>query len=155
MKRSLIIVFICFALAYLWSYAALSKLVIYEAFTLQLGKLPFIGTYNYLLRWMLPTVEILAALLLIFQRTFLTGLYASITMLVSFTAYLTAMKLLKIELPCSCGGIISRLTWAQHIWFNLLCIAIAIVGVLLTHTKSIKEETTVTDIDYKQQLYMQ
>jgi hypothetical protein len=33
------------------------------------------------------------------------------------------------NLPCSCGGIISKLSWKQHILFNLFFIMLSITGI--------------------------
>ena len=37
--------------------------------------------------------------------------------------------------PCSCGGVIKRLTWTQHLILNLSFVAISILGVILQHKK--------------------
>jgi putative oxidoreductase len=34
-------------------------------------------------------------------------------------------------LPCSCGGVISSMSWKQHLVFNVHCIAINIVAINL------------------------
>jgi hypothetical protein len=33
------------------------------------------------------------------------------------------------NLPCSCGGIISKLSWKQHIIFNLFFIVLSVIGI--------------------------
>lgn len=45
------------------------------------------------------------------------------------------MKLTAEHVPCHCGGAISRLTWVQHIWFNIMFILMAQIAIYLTVKK--------------------
>jgi hypothetical protein len=42
------------------------------------------------------------------------------------------MLLSEKDLPCSCGGIISSLSWRQHIIFNGVFILLAITGIIFS-----------------------
>jgi hypothetical protein len=37
--------------------------------------------------------------------------------------------------PCSCGGVIRRLTWPQHLFFNLFFVALSTLGIILQRRK--------------------
>jgi hypothetical protein len=39
-------------------------------------------------------------------------------------------------IPCSCGGIIKRLTWRQHLVLNLFFVGLAIAGIILQRKKT-------------------
>ncbi|MEJ7778751.1 MAG: MauE/DoxX family redox-associated membrane protein [Daejeonella sp.] len=39
------------------------------------------------------------------------------------------------RIPCSCGGIISKLTWGQHLVFNLFFLALALAGFIISTKK--------------------
>jgi hypothetical protein len=41
------------------------------------------------------------------------------------------------HLPCSCGGVIKKLTWPQHLAFNIFFLLIAMTGIILQrkHTR--------------------
>jgi hypothetical protein len=70
--------------------------------------------------------------MLIFKRTLLKGLWASLFLLTLFTGYIILIKLNYYgTIPCSCGGVLKDLTWTKHLFFNLFFMGISIVGILL------------------------
>lgn len=143
MKRSIIIEIICCLLAVLFTYAAISKLLEFNEFKLQLSKSPFIANFSNLLALILPFGELGAVLLLIVSRTRLAGLYFSLFLLSLFTTYLIAMLNLSYYIPCSCGGVLSSLSWKQHVILNLFFLAISITGIMM-HDNTQKELATCT-----------
>jgi hypothetical protein len=68
---------------------------------------------------------------LISPGTRLFGLYSSISLLTLFTGYLVVMIKSYTTLPCTCGGVISEMTWPQHLLFNLGFIILGCVGIRL------------------------
>lgn len=137
-KTDIIIGLICFLLAFLFTYTAVSKLGNHDGFVMQLFKAPVIGKYREIVSWMLPISELIVAILLVFKTTQLTALYISLGMLVLFTIYLGWMLLFSKNLPCNCGGVINKMTWKQHIVFNLGFIVLAMLGIVLTLKNSRK-----------------
>ncbi|RFM34758.1 MauE/DoxX family redox-associated membrane protein [Chitinophaga silvisoli] len=117
-------------LVMLFLYTAISKLLNYSETVLQMEKSPFITQYAYLLSWGMPVLEIIIAILLIVDKTRLYGFYASLFLMVLFTAYVFAMMHYSYYLPCSCGGILSLLTWTQHLWVNVFFIFVALTGTI-------------------------
>jgi hypothetical protein len=52
--------------------------------------------------------------------------------MIAFTIYIGAIMIFYKELPCSCGGIISALSWPAHLIFNGVFILFAIAAIRLT-----------------------
>jgi hypothetical protein len=147
MKRRIVLEIICCLNILLFIYAATSKLIDYEEFKIQLGKSPFINELAGVTAWALPAGEILVALALAFHRTRLFGLYASLFLMTMFSAYIYAMLHYSYYVPCSCGGILQKMDWNTHLWFNLAFVAICILGILL-HPSRQNEVTRKPQIDY-------
>ena len=118
-------------LVLLFVYAAVSKLLDYQTFKVQLGKSPFITAFAGTVAWALPLVEIFVALLLTFSRTRLQGLYASLFLMTLFSSYIYAILHYSYYVPCSCGGILSKMSWSEHLWFNVGFVGVAILGILM------------------------
>ena len=131
MKRNHLIEIISSLLVLLFVYTAFSKLLDYTAFKVQLGKSPFINAFAGTVAWALPAGEFLVALALAFRKTRLSGLYASLFLMTMFTAYIYVMLQYSYYIPCSCGGVLSNLTWIQHLWFNGVFVLISVTGILL------------------------
>ncbi|MEJ2881405.1 MauE/DoxX family redox-associated membrane protein [Pedobacter sp. GR22-6] len=136
-ERNVIVVdIICALFILLFIYTASDKLFKIHEFIGFMGKLEFMNVAPALFAWTIPVLEIIISLLLLFPRTQFKGLLASGIIMIAFTAYLIYMKMTAEHLPCHCGGAISKLTWVQHIWFNILLILIAGLGILLYRRKS-------------------
>jgi len=115
----------------LFIYTAINKIITQESFETTTSKIPLIGMFSHTISWMIPAIEIIIAVTLILPVTKKAGLCASLLLMSIFTIFLVYMVLSGNELPCSCGGIISRLTWNQHILFNIGFIILAITGLKL------------------------
>lgn len=120
----------------LFVYTAISKLLDYQPFRMQLSKSPFITAYAVTISWALPLVEVLVAGLLLFNRTRILGLYTSLFLITMFTTYIYAMLQYSYDIPCSCGGVLAKMSWTQHLWFNIGFVVIAITGILLETARS-------------------
>jgi hypothetical protein len=118
----------------LFMYTAASKLLTVNSFASTLAKSPLIGSLNMIVAYAIPIVEIVISLVLIFPTLRKAGLWASLLLMLVFTGYLVYMVYSGSTLPCHCGGVISAMSWQQHIWFNLGFVALAITG--LTTNKS-------------------
>jgi hypothetical protein len=116
-------------LIFLFAYTGSSKLLDSKGFAAVLSKIPLIGRGAGIVAILLPLAELLIVLLLLFERTRLVGLYASLVLLSIFTVYLVYMVLAVPKLPCSCGGVISTMSWKQHIVFNAVFIGLTVIGV--------------------------
>jgi hypothetical protein len=125
-------------LVLLFVYAAGSKLMDYTKFRVELGKSPLLTAFAGFVAIAIPIIEIGISLLLSFSRTRLFGLYASFTMMVIFTLYIAYILRYSPYVPCTCGGVLQKLNWTTHLYFNIFFILISALGVLIYHpTKSI------------------
>ena len=118
----------------LFIYAATSKLWDYGQFKVQLGQSPVLTAYADGVAWMVPGVEYLLALLLLFNRSRLAAFYGSLALMVMFTTYIVMVLQFSDYIPCSCGGVLEDLGWTEHIVFNLFFVAMAIIGIILLET---------------------
>lgn len=130
MKRNqLIIEIISGLLILLFLYTGLSKLLEHDTFVYNLGKSPLLTPFAGFLSIALPVGEIILAGLLLMKRTQLMGLWLSLGLLGVFTIYLIYMVNFTDHLPCSCGGVIAKMSWKQHIFFNLFFVLLSAIAI--------------------------
>jgi hypothetical protein len=103
----------------LFGYTSFSKLLTLDQFSSVLARMPLIGNGAGVLAFAIPLAELGIVLLLLFERTRYRGLKVSLALLVLFTIYLLLMVLFAPHMPCSCGGVISKMSWQDHLIFNL------------------------------------
>ncbi|MBA2250389.1 MAG: hypothetical protein H0W12_09375 [Chitinophagaceae bacterium] len=127
---------ISFLLVLLFVYAATSKLYDFKGFVNDMNNQPFPNSWTPFLTGSIPTVEILIAACLLFPSTTIAGLYAALFLMLVFSTY-TLLVLLNVfpYVPCSCGGIIKKLTWPQHFIFNVFFVLIAAAGIVIEKNK--------------------
>jgi len=133
--REIIVDITVYLFIILFMYTAASKILTVKSFASTLAKSPLIGSYNMFIAYAIPITEIIISIILIFPFIRKAGLYASFLLMTVFTAYLAYMVLSGNKLPCHCGGVISTMTWQQHIWFNLGFVALAIIGLTINRKK--------------------
>jgi hypothetical protein len=121
--------FISIILVFVFAYTASSKLMDSKSFVAVLRDVPLIGRGAGVVAILLPLAELLIALLLIFERTRLYGLWASLFLLVLFTGYLGYMILLMPHLPCSSRGVIGSMSWSVHLVFMGVVFGLTVVGI--------------------------
>jgi hypothetical protein len=129
--KTLLVEIISGLLLLLFSYTAVSKLIDHNQFVEQLGKSPYLEPYATIVAWVIPIAESLIALLLLFKKTRLTGLFASFALMLAFTIYIYEMLHYSYYVPCSCGGVLAAMSWTQHFWFNVLFTLLTLTGILL------------------------
>jgi hypothetical protein len=124
--------FSTFALILLWVYAAVSKLIDYPTAKAEMLNQVFPDAVALLMVWAVPAVELLTAMLLVVPRTVYIGHLVSCFLLLSFSVYI-ALGLFNVysRMPCTCGGIISQLTWVQHLAFNLFFFGLTLVTIII------------------------
>lgn len=132
MSRKWLLEAIVLLLFILFVYAATSKLIDFKRFSFQMDSQPFDDYFTPWLVFGVPLTEFVIAAMLIFKRTLLAGLWASLILMLLFTGYIILIKLNYFgKIPCSCGGVISQLSWTQHLFFNLFFVLISIAGIVL------------------------
>lgn len=135
MKKNTLLEIISALLVFLFMYAAVSKLIDFDTFRSQLSQSPFITSISWLVVWIIPVAEILISLSLLIRRTRPAGLYLSFFILLLFTGYIFIMLRYSPYLPCSCGGVLSEMTWKQHLVFNVAFTGLSLAGILIQTAK--------------------
>lgn len=129
--RSVVINLTCALFVLLFTYAALSKILDFQKFQIELGKSPLINSFSIWVAYGIPVSELVLVFLLFVQRTQLFALYCSFSLMIMFTAYIIAILQYSDYIPCSCGGVLQNMTWTEHVWFNVFFIVISAASVLL------------------------
>jgi putative oxidoreductase len=136
-KKQLMLELISSLLIMLFLYASISKFLDFRRFIGEMNNQPFPNSLTPFLVWAVPIFEIAIAATLIFERTRLVGLVGSLILMTLFTIYTGSVLLHFFRyVPCSCGGVIRRLTWGQHLVFNLFFVALSATGLLFQYRKS-------------------
>jgi putative oxidoreductase len=119
-----------FCLIELFAYTASSKLLDFNQFKVAMYGQTLPHEVTAILVWLLPGLEITVSLLLLFEKTRLTGFYASLILMVLFTGYISLVLLHYFgRVPCSCGGVIKALGWKLHLVFNLFFLLLSLLGI--------------------------
>lgn len=115
-----------YAYVLLFFYTAFSKIITYAAFLKVLSDLPMIGGIHQYVAGTVIGLEIGFGMLLVVPRSRITGLWLSLGLMLLFTVYLGYHVMVHSKLPCSCGGVISGMTWPMHVAFNIAFILLAL-----------------------------
>ena len=122
---------ICLLFILLFVYAAASKLNDFESFRIQLGQSPVLGAYAEVLAIAVPVAEIIISVLLCIKTARLLGLYLSLGIMTMFSLYIVIILNWSFFIPCSCGGILEKLGWTEHLIFNVVFVLLAVAALLL------------------------
>ena len=126
-KKTGITTFISIFFILLFCYAAISKIMDFEKFQIQMTESPLLSTFAGFLPYVLVISEFIIAGLLCYRITQNAGLLASFILMLFFTGYIAHMLLTSENLPCSCGGILEKMSWTQHLYFNIGCAVLAAI----------------------------
>ena len=146
MKKAILVDIIAALFILLFTYAAVSKLIDFQKFRVQLGQSPLLTAFAGSIAWIIPSLEILISILLITERFKLLGLYASFSLMTMFSTYIILITQFSIYIPCSCGGILEHLTWNQHLLFNICFLSFALAGLFLNSNQPIFQSTKTREI---------
>lgn len=128
-ERTIIVIrWVCMAL---FVYTAYAKIIDHDRFLKGLTRVHLISGFAVVISFLVPLTEIIIALLLLIPKTSKWGLYSFTTLMLIFTGYIISALIWEKKLPCHCGGAIEKLSWSQHIWFNIAFIALAIFALWL------------------------
>ncbi|WP_307424754.1 MauE/DoxX family redox-associated membrane protein [Chryseobacterium sp. MDT2-18] len=118
-------IIISFFFVLLFIYASASKMLDFENFQVQLAQSPLLSAYAGFISYAVIILELVIAGLLCFHLTRLWGLFASFAIMVAFTVYIYLILNYSDFVPCSCGGILEKMGWAEHLIFNIAGVVIA------------------------------
>jgi len=136
LKKGTIVEIIAALLILLFLYTAISKSFQINNTVYVLEKTPVLSGSPETIAWTVVVVEYILTALLFIPGLRKLGLYGSLFLLVSFTIYIGYMMTFVPKLPCSCGGVISQMTWKQHLIFNICFILLALAGILLSRRQT-------------------
>ncbi|WP_343617330.1 MauE/DoxX family redox-associated membrane protein [Flavobacterium sp.] len=123
----------------LFIYAASSKLMEFESFEIQLGKSPLLSAFAFWIARLIPFAELLIAVLLLFSKSMKAGLYLALNLMIMFSAYIFIILHYSSFVPCSCGGILEKMSWNAHLFFNIIFIVLALASIIILEHKSYKK----------------
>ena len=130
--KNLVIQLVSYLYVLLFVYAAISKLLDFENFHVQLSQSPLLSAFSSWIAVLVPIAELLTAILLITSRFRLWGLYFSLILMEMFTVYIFIILHFSSFIPCSCGGVLEKMSWNVHLLFNLTFIILAVLTILLS-----------------------
>lgn len=128
-------VLITYLFAFLFTYAAVSKILDYHDFSIKLGQSPLFSAFAGWVAIGVPVIELLIVVLLCCPSWRFSGLFASFCMMVTFTAYIVIILNFSSYVPCSCGGILQNMGWTEHLIFNIVFIIQALIALLIRNQK--------------------
>lgn len=131
LTRQMAVQLISILCALLFLYAAFYKLMDYRLFRRSLELSPLIRSWATLLSIVLPIVEVILAMMLMFDRRRKLGFYGFLTLMLTFSVYIFWILNFSPTIPCSCGGVLQRMSWTAHLVFNLIYILLGIIGLFL------------------------
>ena len=135
MRKNMLSEIAAIAFILLFTYAAASKLIEYDKFEVQLGQSPLLTSVAFILVWLVPSIEIIISLLLAFQKTRMAGFYLSFILMLIFTGYIIVILYFSPYVPCSCGGVLEKLSWKQHLFFNIGFVLLSVTAVITYHER--------------------
>jgi len=115
----------------LFTYAAVSKILDFENFQVQLGQSPVLSIFAGPLAIVVPATELILCLLLMIPKYRIIALHFSCFLMFIFTLYIILILNFTSFIPCSCGGVLEKLSWTEHLIFNLVFVAIGLVAIVL------------------------
>lgn len=126
---------VAYFIALLFVYAAFSKFLDFENFQVQLAQSPLLSAYAEFISFAVIIVELTLAFylcLLPFQKL---ALYGSLGLMSAFTIYIYLILNYSDFVPCSCGGILEKLGWTEHLIFNIIIVILALTAILVKERK--------------------
>ena len=132
MKKQILLESIVSLLVMMFLYASFSKYFDFAGFQLAMYRQPFPHWFSTVLIIFMPPAEILISILLITAKQRTLGLRAAVILMALFTAYIASiLSHFFPKVPCSCGGVIARLNWPQHLVFNCCFLLLALTGLII------------------------
>lgn len=119
----------------LFVYAAISKLITFDEFKVQLTQSPLLSIYAGVIAYLVVISELVIAFLLNIRSTKLLGLYLSYGLMVAFSIYIYLILNYSDFIPCSCGGVLEKLGWNEHLLFNIITSFLILLSIFYTEDK--------------------
>lgn len=131
---------ICLLYILLFVYAAVSKLLDFENFQVQLGQSPILSAFAWWVSVLVPITELGIVVLLSIPKWRTLGLFASLILMSMFTSYIFIVLHFSAFIPCSCGGILEKMSWNTHLVFNSVFVILAVIALLWQNQVNIENK---------------
>src|SRR5690606_36490180 len=128
----------------LFVYAAVSKLTDFENFQVQVAQSPLLSAFATPIAYGVVLGELAIALMLCFEKSRTLGLYLFLGFMTAFTIYIFLILNYSPFVPCSCGGVLEKMRWWEHLWFNGVVCLINIICIVLSNNSNFCLDTKVT-----------
>ena len=128
--KNIIVEVISLLYVLLFVYAATSKLLDFQHFKIELGQSPLLSAFADWFSILVPVIEYLICLLLVIPRLKLIGLFSAYGLMLMFSVYIFIILHYTSFVPCSCGGVLEKLKWGDHLIFNLVFLSLVVMAIL-------------------------
>nr|WP_291069819.1 MULTISPECIES: MauE/DoxX family redox-associated membrane protein [unclassified Empedobacter] len=98
-----------------------------------MGQSPLLASYAIPISYGVITIELVTAVLLMFDRFRIIALQISLFLMVMFTTYIVIILHFTAFTPCSCGGVLEKLGWTEHLIFNFVFVGMALTGIKIAN----------------------
>lgn len=120
--------FVSYFFILLFCYAGISKIMDFENFQIQISQSLFLSKYARFIPFAIIILELIIAGLLCYWKTRNIGLIGSFVLMLIFTGYISFIIRTSENLPCSCGGILEKMSWHHHLYFNIGCVVLSVIA---------------------------
>lgn len=120
---------VCLLFILLFVYAGVSKLIDFENFRAQIGQSPLLSPFANFVSMGVIAAEMIISVLLVFPKSKYLALWLSSALMTMFTAYIVIILNFSSFIPCSCGGILEKMGWGEHLVFNIVFMILAMAAV--------------------------
>lgn len=128
----------------LFTYAAVSKAFDFQNFRIQLGQSPLLTIYAGFISYFVPAIEIALSICLMIPRFRQTAIAASSFLMFLFTVYIVMILNFTSFVPCSCGGVLEKLGWTEHLIFNAVFVVLGLIAMVFA--SNVKHTTIMATI---------
>lgn len=116
-----------------FAYTGISKLLDLQGFNMILSQSNLLRPFASFIAVSIPIMELVLVMLLFIPSHKQYGFIGSFLLFFFFSAYIAIMLFSAEDLPCSCGGIISKMSWPQHLVFNNIFMVMAGLSAWYNH----------------------
>lgn len=129
-NKFIVVTVVCYLYILLFVYTATSKIIDFENFKIQISQSLVISPFTHWLVWFIPLLEVLIAVGLMLNKWRLMALHAAFTLMVIFSTYTYIILNFIPDIPCSCGGVLEKMSWEEHLIFNVAFVILALIAIL-------------------------
>lgn len=112
-------------------YTAVSKVLDYENFKIQISQSIVISPFTNWMVWFVPGIELLIALALTTEKWKTYALHTAFLLMVIFSTYIYIILNYIPDIPCSCGGVLEHMSWREHLLFNSTFVILGFIAILV------------------------